>query len=194
MASHDRRGNQRGQGMKALSKKRGRPRKVKADKHGSKPNDEDVRGVTNVFRLFPHPKSNAGPVRKTENEFAPQHAIEKRLMTAMKTIRALPDKERAYLTMKGASIPYLREYIDAYNSSDVKVAVFIPRPKDISDCLVALSWVRHVDKKLWKIMWLRSFDLSFGLIARYIGRSDETARRWYREGITDAWVAANGIR
>lgn len=112
----------------------------------------------------------------------------------MKTIRALPDKERRFFVVKGASLPYLQEYMDAYASADVKVAAFVPAPKDISDCLIALSWVRHVERKSWKIMWLRSFGFSFGLIAKYIGRSDETARRWYREGITDAWSAANGIQ
>jgi hypothetical protein len=132
-------------------------------------------------------------VTKTETVFAPHRDIESRLMTAMKTIRAMPDPERRFFIVKGASLPYLQEYMDAYASTDVKVAAYVPTPQDVSDCLVALSWVRHVDKKSWKIMWMRSFGCSFGLIAKYIGRSDETARRWYREGITDAWSTANGI-
>ncbi|RWO22876.1 MAG: hypothetical protein EOS09_19370 [Mesorhizobium sp.] len=114
-------------------------------------------------------------------------------MTAMKTIRAMPDRERRFFIVKGASIPYIQEAMTAYASSDVRVAAYVPTPQDVSDCLVALSWVRHVDKKSWKIMWMRSFGFSFGLIAKYIGRSDETARRWYREGITDAWSTANGL-
>lgn len=147
---------------------------------------------TGTFTLKSHPRTIPTRVARTEHVFSPMSAIERRLMTAMKTIRSLPDHERRFFIVKGPSIPYLQEYMDAYASSDVKVAMFIPRPQDVSDCLTALSWVRHIPKNIWKIMWLRSFGFSFGLIGRYIGMSDETARRWYREGITDAWSAANG--
>lgn len=150
-------------------------------------------GSGGMFSLRSYPREQSTRVPKTEKLFATHREIEGRLMTAMKTIRAMPDRERRFFIVKGASIPYLQEYMDAYASSDVRVAAFVPTPQDVSDCLVALSWVRHVDKKSWKIMWMRSFGLSFGLIAKYIGRSDETARRWYREGITDAWSTANGV-
>lgn len=178
---------------KAAKRRAGRPKTLRYDETKRRPLPEDTRGAWTTMRVKSIPRERSRPVERTEAEFVPQSAIEKRLMRAMKTIRAVPDKERRFFIMKGASIPYLQEYMDAYNSSDVRVPVFIPTPQDVSDCLVALSWVRHLDKKLWKIMWLRSFGFSFGLIGKYIGRSDETARRWYREGITDAWATANGI-
>lgn len=172
-------------------KRRGVP-KQKAVKHGSQPAPEDTRAVYNGMTLRTSQRSRPTPVGRTEAVFAPMSQIERRLITAMKTIRALPDREKRFQVMKGASIPYLQDYMDAYSSADIKVAEYVPSPADVSDCLTALSWVRHVDKRKWKIMWLRSFGFSFGLIGRYISRSDETARRWYREGITDAWSTANG--
>ncbi|WP_409527632.1 DUF6362 family protein [Rhizobium sp. BK313] len=54
-----------------------------------------------------------------------------------------------------------------------------------------MSWVRHLGKPTWQILWWRSFDLSFRLIGKYIGRSNETARKRYETAVTDAWIAAN---
>ncbi len=178
----------------AAAKRKGKRGRPKVEPIGPVALPEDRGYITNRSRLRSPPRSRSQPVARTETSYAPMYAIEARLLTAMKTIRALPDKEKRFHVVKSASLPYLQEYMDAYASSDARAPVFVPTPQDVSDCLTALSWVRHVDRKLWKIMWLRSFGFSFGLIARYIGRSDETARRWYREGITDAWTAANGVR
>lgn len=114
-------------------------------------------------------------------------------MTAMRTLRALPDKERRFFVVKSSSPDYIHEYIDAYNSVEEVMPKFRPSPTDVSDCLYALSWVRHMPKNMWQILWWRSFELSYGVIAKYIGRSDETARKRFEEAITDAWAAANGV-
>lgn len=155
---------------------------------------ENVRNSNNSLSLKRLNRSKSLPVSKTEMEFCTQKAIEDRIMLAMKTIRALPDKDKKFQILKSAKIDVLQNYMDAYNSASAFAPRFIPSPENVSDCLVALSWVRHVDKKIWKIMWLRSFGYSFGLISKYAGKSDETVRRWYREGIIDAWATANGIR
>ncbi|KAA0697695.1 hypothetical protein DTW90_18535 [Neorhizobium sp. P12A] len=112
-------------------------------------------------------------------------------MTAMKTLRAMPDKERRFFVMKSSSPDYIREYIDAYDPEDDVQPRFRPTPADVSDYLTALSWVRHLDRAAWRILWWRSFDVSFGLIGKKIGRSDETARKRYETAVTDAWIAAN---
>lgn len=109
----------------------------------------------------------------------------------MKTLRAVPDKERRFFIVKSSSPDYVREYIDAYDPDDDAMPRFQPTPADVSDYLTALSWVRHLDKAAWRILWWRSFDVSFGLIGKNIGRSDETARKRYETAITDAWIAAN---
>ncbi len=112
-------------------------------------------------------------------------------MRAMKTLRAVPDRERRFFIVKSSSPDYIREYLDAYDPDDDIQPRFQPTPRDISDYLTALSWVRHLDRSAWKILWARSFDVSFGLIGKQIGRSDETARKRFETAITDAWIAAN---
>jgi len=109
----------------------------------------------------------------------------------MKTLRALPDREKRFFVVKSSSPDYVREYMDAYDPDNDIAPRFNPTPSDVSDCLTALSWVRHLDKKAWQVLWWRSFDVSFGLIAKYIGRSDETARKRFEEAVTDAWIAVN---
>jgi hypothetical protein len=112
-------------------------------------------------------------------------------MTAMKTLRAVPDKERRFFIVRSSSPDYIRDYIDAYDPEADTQPRFQPTPADVSDYLTALSWVRHLDLAAWRILWWRSFDVSFGLIGKKIGRSDETARKRYETAITDAWIAAN---
>lgn len=119
--------------------------------------------------------------------------VEDRLIRAMRTLRAVPDRERRFFVVKSGMPEHIQQQIDAYASVEAVAPRFQPTPFDISDYLRALSWARHLPKHQWKIVWWRSFNLSFGLIAQYIGRSDETARRKYREAITDVWSAANGI-
>lgn len=149
-------------------------------------------GGTTVFRLPPRQRRTPAPMINGGESSIGRREVEARLMRAMKTIRATPDKDRRFFVVKGGSPDYVREYIDAYDPSIRAEPHFVPSPSDISDCLTALSWARHLDHVEWKVMWLRSFGFSFGLIAEYIGRSDETARRRYEGALTNAWCAASG--
>jgi hypothetical protein len=114
-------------------------------------------------------------------------------MRAMKTLRSLPDRERRFHMVKTAWPTYTQEAMDAYASVEATVPRFNPLPSDVSDFLLALSWTRHLCKRDWNILWWRSFELSFGTIARYIGRSDETARRRFKEIMIDVWCSANAL-
>lgn len=120
--------------------------------------------------------------------------VAERLLTAMKTLRALPDREKRFFIVKSSSPDYVRAYMDAYDPDNDYGPRFQPTPADVSDCLVALSWIRHLEFSAWKIVWWRSFDMSFGVIGKQIGRSDETARRRYEDVITDGWIAVNNPR
>ncbi len=117
---------------------------------------------------------------------------ERRILRACKTVRAVPDQEQRFLRYQGPGYvrSIVQEFWDAYNSSEVKNR-FQPTPFDISDMLVALSWANILEKGEWNYIWWRSFDLSFGVIAGRIGRSDETARRRYRDAILKVWYEAN---
>lgn len=120
--------------------------------------------------------------------------VERRMLRAIRTIRVLPDKETSYFSLRNSMPPYVREAIDAYNSDpQVTELRFVPSPFDVSDCLLALSWARHLSLSDWRILTWRAFELSFGQIAHYIGRSDETARRRYGNIITDVWATANNL-
>lgn len=153
---------------------------------------EDFGWISNRSTLKQQPERTSAP-KVVSSCRVPRSDVERRLLTAMKTIRALPDRERRFFIIKSTSPDYIHEYMDAYNSVEELVPKFKPSPADVDDCLVALSWIRHLPKKSWQILWWRSFELSYGLIARYIGRSDETARKRFEEAITDAWAAANGV-
>lgn len=174
------------------SAQRGRPIKQGLPDPGKQTLPEDRGWVFNKSSLKAQPERGVAP-RIVSSCRVPRSEVERRLMIAMKTIRAMPDRERRFFIIKSSSPDYIHEYIDAYNSVDEIMPKFRPKPQDIDDCLVALAWIRHLPKKTWQILWWRSFDLSYGLIARYIGRSDETARKRFEEAVTDAWAAANGV-
>lgn len=151
-------------------------------------NQEWVTGQMHLRRVKYEPHT-----AKAEHEVVSMLDVETRLLRAMQTVRALPDRERRFFVVKSGHPDYVQEHIDAYASVEAIAPRFKPSPADVSDCLRALSWARALQKPAWKIVWWRSFGLSFGLIAKYIGRSDETARRQYKEAIIDAWAAANRL-
>ncbi|MEZ2220750.1 DUF6362 family protein [Rhizobium sp. RCC_161_2] len=157
---------------------------------GKKVLPEDDRQVTAKHRLAPQPPRRPAPPIATVSRVSRTN-VQERVIRAMKTLRALPDREKRFFIVKSSSPDYVREYMDAYDQDNDIVPRFNPTPADVSDCLTALSWIRHLDKRAWQILWWRSFDVSFGLIAKYIGRSDETARKRFEEAITDAWIAVN---
>ncbi len=118
--------------------------------------------------------------------------VETRILRACKTIRVLPDPERKFQTYHSLWPEILRDAAEAYGYADIKVPKWRPQPADVSDCLTALSWARGMDRKEFKLIWWRSFELSFGQMAARLGRSDETARNWYRQARLRVWQAANG--
>jgi hypothetical protein len=116
--------------------------------------------------------------------------VEDRLLRAMKTLRAMPDKEQRFHRYNNGWPEYVHKAIDAYNSVEEVGYRFKPKPFDVSDCIIALNWTRGLENREWNLIWWRSFDLSFKQIADRIGRSDEMARRRYRDAIQGAWYNA----
>lgn len=117
--------------------------------------------------------------------------VEQRLLRACKTIRALPDRERKYLYGSLANSMWRQavEEWEAYAAEEVVVR-FVPKPFDVSDCLPALAWCNGLGKSDWRLIWSRSFDVSFRMIAARIGRSDECARQLYRNALDFVWAQA----
>lgn len=117
--------------------------------------------------------------------------VERRFLRACKTCRAVPDREKKFFQVGGAWPEVVRDAAEAYGYVEATMPRFRPTPFDVSDMLTALSWARGLQKNEFKLAWSRSFDLSFGQIGRRIGRSDETARRYYKDVIVKLWANAN---
>jgi hypothetical protein len=117
--------------------------------------------------------------------------IEDRIIVACKTIRALPDKEKRFFQTESAWPDFVRDASEAYGYTEATTPRFRPSPSDVTDCLVALAWARGIDKKEFRLIWMRSYELSFGTIGRAIYKSDETARRYYRDVLVKLWAVAN---
>ena len=115
--------------------------------------------------------------------------IEGRILTALKTLRALPDPDaRVLAQFKGQAVSWpevVHEHGQAYGYGEVKARPFRPSPRDVSRMLGDLAWLQGIDKPLFRLIWWRSFDLPFSFIGARIGRSPETARRRYREAIME---------
>ncbi len=128
---------------------------------------------------------NFKPARMPDNT----ETIEGRILTALKTLRALPDPDaRVLAQFKGQSVSWpevVREQGQAYGYGEVRAQPFRPSPKDVSRMLDDLAWPQGIDKPLFRILWWRSHDAPFSIIAARIGRSPETARRRYREAIME---------
>jgi hypothetical protein len=117
--------------------------------------------------------------------------VERRLLRACKTIRVLPDRERRFFQVESGWPDYVRDVNEAYGYNEADLPRFRPTPFDVGDCLTALSWARGLTKREFRVIWLRSFDLSFRTIGVSIYKSDETARRYYKDLMISAWVRAN---
>lgn len=113
--------------------------------------------------------------------------VEDRLLRACKTLRALPDRERGFQTVRGCWPEMLREVEEAYGYTEERMPRFRPSPSDVSDCLTALAWARVVTAKDFRFIWWRSFGASFRQIGMRIGKSDERARQLYRDVILRIW-------
>lgn len=117
--------------------------------------------------------------------------VERRFLRACKTIRVLPDLERRFLKHNNGWPDYVRDHNEAYGYGEAMMPRFRPTPFDVTDVLTALAWGKKLQRNEWKLVEMRSFDLSFGQIGRRIGRSDETARRHYRDVMLKVWAEAN---
>jgi hypothetical protein len=117
--------------------------------------------------------------------------VERRILRACKTLRAVPDHEAKFMKIYSPWPEIKRAVEDAYGYTEATMPKFRPSPADVSDMLTALSWARAIEKREFKLVWWRSFDISFKHIGLRIGRSDEMARLRYKDAILKIWCVAN---
>lgn len=116
--------------------------------------------------------------------------VERRILRACKTLRALPDREARFQVVRSCWPEAVNSTEEAYGYDDIAMPKFRPKPQDVSDMLTALAWARGIERREWRLVWWRSFDIGFRHIGLRIGRSDETARRWYKDAILRLWWIA----
>ena len=130
----------------------------------------------------------------------------KRVLTACKTIRALPDREARFLGTRPLQNSIWREAVqdwwECYNDESEKDRLeraalelerFRPTRGQIDDCFLVLGWCAPLDKKSVGIIFLRSLGLSFTKIAGAMkiagsGKmSHDTAQRRYNWAIDEVF-------
>lgn len=124
-------------------------------------------------------------------------AVEQRLSESIRTLAALPDRERKWVYAKLSSWPAtLREAVDVMSLAlerlrDGEVSAYeaLAEPrwqptKEMIDRLDrTLPWLTLLDERELKIVTLRAFRVSWLKISWRYGRSDTTVQRWHREAI-----------
>lgn len=119
----------------------------------------------------------------------PAAECETRLLRALLTDRALPDRERAALRVRANWPPYMHE------PGDYPPAVSLrwrPTKQDVDDYLVAMGWYVGLDPHERRIVRWRALGRSFKSIGQDLGgRSDEHARRAYHRALARALLIAN---
>lgn len=127
------------------------------------------------------------PVMRVPDFLPTKASIEDRVLTACKTIRVLPDRERKFLGTLPMRQPVWQEAVNewtAYGAEEERER-FQPTRAQVSDCFVALAWCAPLEKPDFRIVWARSFGLSWDKIAaatRFYGGArhsrDTTIRRY----------------
>lgn len=115
--------------------------------------------------------------------------LEVRVLTALKTLRAVDDPDTKILRQfDGRAVSWpevVRSEHEGYGYDLPRVRAFKPTPKDVSRMLDDLALLNGLEKRHFRMIWWRSLELPFSFIAARIARSDETARRWYKNALVE---------
>ncbi len=120
--------------------------------------------------------------------------VEHRLVRACMTLRALPDREASFQVVKSLWPVTADDPDVAYGYQEATMPRFKPSPRDVSDYLIALEWVRGIPRREFRFMWWRSLGFSFGRMGDMINRSREIARQRYTDVLDHAWYTANSVK
>jgi Domain of unknown function (DUF6362) len=121
----------------------------------------------------------------------PRDLVARRLAEAIRTLAALPDRERRWLQGMASSWPApLRDFWGEFGHAVMHGAPAPPRlrppppsPGAIDRMLPALTRLMAVDERPRKIIWMRAFGVSWWKIGDRFGRSERTVQRWHDDAI-----------
>jgi len=117
--------------------------------------------------------------------------VERRVIRACKTIRALPDPDAAFLYASVTlQLPIIHDEWFAFEIDSEERPRFSPTPFDVSDVLVALGWCNDLERRDFKLVWWRSLDWSFRQMGLKLGQHKQTAFRRYRDIMLTVWQEA----
>lgn len=113
---------------------------------------------------------------------------EARLLRALKTDRALPDRERQQLRVK------IHQLDTEPAPGDWPMGITLrwaPFREDIHDYVTAMGWFAALSQRERRLVRERVMGWSFTRMGDERGRSDEWARQQYIEALIKAWIVAN---
>ncbi len=114
------------------------------------------------------------------------HAVEDRVLTALKTLDAIADPDRRFLYGATTAWPVVVRDMDGVLDRQglarerARLTRFRPTPAEVDDLLPALSLIGPDEKPWLWLLRLRAYGHSFAQISRLRGRSDEFWRRKVR--------------
>ena len=110
--------------------------------------------------------------------------VEERLHRAIKTLYALPEKDRMQSVASGMP-EFMREFVESYGSDGARSwlqlqAKFVPEPRDIDLMYDAFEWWKFLRKDEYQLLEARAFKISYSKISMVKGYSGEYWRLEYK--------------
>lgn len=143
---------------------------------------EDRRRTIRPSRVAPGPLTARDVEQRTQ--------IEKRLLRGIRTLRAVPDRERAWFRQRTAWPEYVLDYPHEANTS------FKPSRSDLADYLTACGWWAGLDSTDRTIVEMHARGDSLEFIAWQMRLTDDCCRNRYENAVSLCWrraVAAGEI-
>lgn len=122
--------------------------------------------------------------------------IQVRLYEAIRTLHALPDRERKWIYGRMCNWPdTLREAVHIYAAAlerlankktpfeDMREPPYVPTKEAIDRLDETLRWLTWLDKRELELITARAFKRAWLKIAWKYGRSDTTVQTWHRQAL-----------
>lgn len=119
--------------------------------------------------------------------------IADQLHEAIRTLAALPDRERRYLNNRVTAWPEpLREIGEVFavaveaggRHEDMRARRDPPSPEAIDRMLPCLMWLRWLDRRQRQVVTGRAHRIAWWKLGAKAGRSEQTMQRWHAEAIS----------
>ena len=117
--------------------------------------------------------------------------IAARLYEAIRTLAALPDRERGWLMGMRSAWPtpmpdFWQEFgraVEHGGRRALNARPPAPAPEAIDRMLSTLQWLTWLDESARKIIWSRAFGVPWWLIGSRFNKSEKTVQRWHDQAI-----------